>query len=201
VDSRAYVAEAGVRERVRSQLGLTEDDWLLVFSGSRYAPNLEALEELKTFCRAEAKFLAKNRLYILALGSMVPAPARDGALISTGPVPEVIPYFAAADAGLNPITRGSGSNVKLFEYLVARLPVISTHFGVRGTELQPEVDFLPFTTGGLTLALQRFLDIRSRSQWRDYADGVLTRHFRFCDIQELVADAVAQLPEFSDASD
>ena len=72
---------------------------------------------------------------------MVSTPVREGAFIATGPVPEVLPYFAAADAGLNPITRGSGSNVKLFEYLAARLPVISTLFGVRGTNLVPDADF------------------------------------------------------------
>jgi glycosyltransferase involved in cell wall biosynthesis len=200
VDSKAYITAPGVRERVRAELGLTGDDWLLVFSGSRYGPNLEAFEELKSFCRAEAEFLARNRLYFLALGSMASAPSRDGALIVTGPVPEVIPYFAAGDAGLNPITRGSGSNVKLFEYLVARLPVISTPFGVRGTELEPEIDYLPFTAGELKPALRRFLDMRTREEWREYAGHVLERHFRFCDIQELVKDAVAQLPEFDGAT-
>jgi glycosyltransferase involved in cell wall biosynthesis len=199
VDSRAYVAVPGVRERVRAELQLGDGDWLLVFSGSRYGPNVEAFEELKAFCRAEAHFLADNRVYFLALGSMAPAPARDGALIVTGPVPEVIPYFAAADAGLNPITRGSGSNVKLFEYLVSGLPVISTQFGVRGTDLEPDVDFLPFAPGELRSALQQFLVRRTRVEWRENARQVLGRHFRFCDIQELVKDAVAQLPEFADS--
>jgi glycosyltransferase involved in cell wall biosynthesis len=197
VDSHAYVAGPGVRERLRAELKLKDDDWLMVFSGSRYGPNVEAFEELQHFCRTEAQFLGENRLHILALGSMAAAPSRDGALIITGPVPEVIPYFAAADAGLNPITRGSGSNVKLFEYLVARLPVISTVFGVRGTELQPDSDYLPYAPGALKPALQRFLRERSRAQWQEHADGVLRRHFRFCDIQELVKDAVAQLPEFT----
>jgi len=197
VDSSVYVAKPGVRERIRAELRLTDDDWLLVFSGSRYGPNVEAFEDLKTFCRAEAQFLADNRLYFLALGSMADGPSREGPMIVTGPVPEVIPYFAAGDAGLNPITRGSGSNVKLFEYLAARLPVISTDFGVRGTELKAEADFVAYAPGELRQALQGFLDSRTRPQWREFADDVLCRHFRFCDIQELVKDAVAQLPDFS----
>ena len=77
-----------------------------------------------------------------------------------------------------------------------RLPVISTQFGVRGTELQPETDFLPFASGELKSALQQFVEMRTREEWQQYAGGVLERHFRFCDIQELVKDAVAQLPEF-----
>jgi glycosyltransferase involved in cell wall biosynthesis len=196
VDCRNYVAVPGDRERIRAGLGLGEEDRLLVFSGSRYGPNLESLEELKVFCRTQAAFLEKNRLHLLALGSMVPAPVREGAFIATGPVPEVLPYFAAADAGLNPITRGSGSNVKLFEYLAARLPVISTLFGVRGTNLVPDVDFLPYSTEALQPALQRFLDERTPQQWREHADQVLVRHYRACDINELVKDAIAQRPEF-----
>lgn len=198
VDAQAYVAAPGVRERMRAELGITPEDYLIVFSGSRYGPNVEAFEALKEFCRCEAKFLADTRLYFLALGSMAAAPSRDGALIVTGPVPDVIPYFSAADAGLNPITRGSGSNVKLFEYLVARLPVLSTPFGVRGTELKPDIDYLPFAMAELKQALQRFLDCRTQAQWREYADLVLARHFRSCDIQELVKDAVAQLRDFDD---
>lgn len=196
VDSKMYVAAPGARERVRGELQLAPEDWLVVFSGSRYGPNLDALAEIRAFCRAEAAFLAERRIYLLALGSMVPAPEREGNFIATGPVPEVLPYFAAADIGLNPITRGSGSNVKLFEYLVARLPVISTVFGVRGTDLQPEVDFLPYEPQTLRAALDRFLASRSREAWRRHADEVLARHFRACDIQELVQDAVAQRPEF-----
>lgn len=197
VDPQRYVPAPGVRERTRAQWQLTEEDTLLVFSGSGYGPNLEALEELKAFCRTEADFLSRNRLYFLALGSMVRAPMRAGALIATGPVPEVPPYFAAADAGLNPITRGSGSNVKLFEYLAARLPVVSTMFGVRGTELEPGRDFLPYEPGQLKAALASFLASRGRAQWREYAAQVWERHYRSCDIQELVRDAVAQRPEFT----
>jgi glycosyltransferase involved in cell wall biosynthesis len=197
VDARMYQVADGVRENIRARLQLADDDWVFVFSGSGYGPNLEALEELKRFCRAEADFLARERIFLLALGSMVRAPFRDGALIATGPVPEVPPYFAAADAGLNPITRGSGSNVKLFEYLAARLPVVSTMFGVRGTELQPEVDFLPYEPARLRAALETYLALRSRAQWRQHAQEVWQRHYRSCDIQELVRDALSQRPEFS----
>jgi len=80
-----------------------------------------------------------------------------GALISTGRVPSVKPYFAASDAGLNPMTLGAGSNVKLFEYLAARLPVISTAFGARGTELQPERDYIAFELGDLKDAIAKFV--------------------------------------------
>ena len=197
VDPQDYLPLTGTRERVRQELQLAQDDWLLVFSGSGYGPNLEALEKLKNFCRREAEFLKRNQVYFLALGSMVATPFRDGALIATGRVPEVVPYFAAGDAGLNPITRGSGSNVKLFEYLAARLPVISTMFGVRGTTLQADIDFLPYAPESLRSVLENFIHGRSREEWRQHAQSVWARHRHSCDIQELVKAALDQRPEFS----
>jgi glycosyltransferase involved in cell wall biosynthesis len=127
---------------------------------------------------------------------MIPAPFRDGALIATGRVPEVASYFAAGDAGLNPVARGSGANVKLFEYLAARLPVISTAFGVRGTALRPDVDFLSYSPDSLLKTIEQFLRSRTREDWRRHAEEVWQRHKGTCDIQELVRDAVALLPEF-----
>jgi Glycosyl transferases group 1/Glycosyltransferase Family 4 len=200
VDPLAYVVPPGTRERTRESLGIGDSDTLLVFAGSGFGPNLDALETLRAFSREHAQYLARERVYFLLLGSMIPAPFREGALIATGRVPEVASYFAAGDAGLNPVTRGSGANVKLFEYLAARLPVISTPFGVRGTALQPDVDFLSYSPHNLLATIELFLRSRNREDWRRHAEEVWQRHKASCDIQELVRDAVAQLPEFQTAA-
>jgi len=196
VDPEAYRAPPGARRRVRAELGLDEADTLLVFSGSGFAPNVEALQALREFCRAESVFLERERVHILALGSVSAAPGREGALISTGRVPEILPYLAAADAGLNPVIRGSGSNVKLFEYLAAKLPVISTAFGVRGTALEPDRDYIPYDPADPSQAIRKFLHGKSRPEWKLHAERVWTRHRRSCDISELVKEATLQLPQF-----
>src|SRR5262249_6389742 len=94
VDPRLYAFSPELRPRMRAQLGLSEADRVLIFSGSGFAPNVEALQDIKEFCRTEAEFLAQNRIIVLVVGSVSPAPYRDGALMVTGPVPEVLPYFA-----------------------------------------------------------------------------------------------------------
>jgi glycosyltransferase involved in cell wall biosynthesis len=197
VDPAVYAAPPQTRARIRAQLGLSDEDRLLVFSGSRFEPNLRALTALRDFCRKEAAFLAGERVYILVLGSVCEAPTREGAMIATGRVDDSIPYLTAADAGLNPVMSGSGANVKLFEYLAARLPILSTTFGVRGTKMKPKVDFVPLNPQALKLGIQSFLKDRSREEWQTYADAVWNRHRADCDIQLLVAHAVAQLPEFN----
>lgn len=197
VDPRAYDVPPGTRERVRAELGIGDNERLLVFSGSGFGPNVEALAELRAFCAREAEFLERVRARILVVGSVTPTPFREGALIATGRVPEVPPYLAASDAGLNPITRGSGSNVKLFEYLAVRLPVISTPFGTRGTTLQPEVDFLPFERPSLRSAIERFVHERTLEQWAAYAEAVWSRHRNNIDIGELVRQAIERVPDFA----
>ncbi len=195
VDPQLYSFPPQTRTRMRAELGLGDADWVLIFSGSGYAPNVEAFREIKEFCKTEAEFFARSNIYVLVVGSVSSAAYRDGALIVTGPVPEVVPYFAASDAGLNLVRRGSGSNVKLFEYLAARLPVISTVFGVRGTRLTAVEDYLPCGRDDLREVIQRFIGCE-RLFWRTRAEDVWNRHKHHCDIQILVDDAISRLPPF-----
>jgi hypothetical protein len=196
VDPRLYAFSPEMRGQMRATLGLTDADRVLVFSGSGFAPNVEALREIQEFCRTEAEFLARSRVYLLVVGSVSSESYRDGALIVTGRVPEVVPYFAAGDAGINLVTRGSGSNVKLFEYLAARLPVISTVFGARGTELTAGADYLPCTRNDLKEVIRQFIG-SDRIHWRTRAEEVWNRHKHSCDIQELVNGAISVLPQFA----
>jgi glycosyltransferase involved in cell wall biosynthesis len=48
----------------------------------------------------------------------------------------------SADIALNPVVDGSGSNLKVAEYLSHGIPLLSTAFGVRGFEMKPHVHYL-----------------------------------------------------------
>jgi glycosyltransferase involved in cell wall biosynthesis len=43
--------------------------------------------------------------------------------------------LGVVDAALNPMTSGSGTNLKVLDYLAAGAPVITTEFGARGLDL------------------------------------------------------------------
>lgn len=47
-------------------------------------------------------------------------------------------WLTQADVGLNPVITGSGTNLKLMEYLAHGLHVVSSPFGARGLHLPPE---------------------------------------------------------------
>jgi glycosyltransferase involved in cell wall biosynthesis len=196
VDALAYERSGEARARIRAELGVAEDEWLLAFSGSAYRPNVAACARLESFAAANAPWLARQRVRLLLLGSMVERPHRSGAVIATGRVPEVLPYFSAADAGLNPITSGAGANVKLFEYMAARLPVMSTSFGVRGTDLQPGTDYVQIVDDDFAGAIVALLGGGSREQWRAFAQGAWQRHESACDVGIMVRDAVRNMPAF-----
>jgi glycosyltransferase involved in cell wall biosynthesis len=196
VDAMAYVRSAADRSGKRAELGVADDEWLLAFSGSAYRPNVEACARLEAFGVANGDWLAQRRVRLLLLGSMVERPYRAGAVIATGRVPEVLPYFSAADAGFNPITSGAGANVKLFEYMAARLPVISTAFGVRGTEFKAGIDYVPIIADDFAAAISALLAGGSREDWRVFAEAAWQRHESACDIGIMVRDAVRSMPAF-----
>jgi hypothetical protein len=65
---------------------------------------------------------------------------REDWLVARAEAPDLSPLLHAADAGLNPVTTGGGSNVKLPTYLAAGLAVVTTPFGLRGyAALRPHV--------------------------------------------------------------
>jgi hypothetical protein len=196
VDANRYVVPAGTREQVRAELGIAAHEKLLVFAGSYFGPNLDALSRIQQFATDHRDELKSLGLRLLLLGAMVPTAYRDGPIIATGRVPETAPYFAAADAGLNPVELGSGANAKLFEYITCRLPVISTRFGVRGSQLQKDRDYIELDWNDPLQALRRFA-AQSTDHWRRFAEAVWENHWQDCDIREMVRRAAAVTPGLS----
>ena len=56
-------------------------------------------------------------------------------------------YLAACDIGLNPMFGGSGTNIKMFDYLAAGIPVVTTEIGARGIDEIGETAFLAEPAG------------------------------------------------------
>jgi glycosyltransferase involved in cell wall biosynthesis len=52
-----------------------------------------------------------------------------------GYVDDLSSLYTDVDLGLNPVTSGGGSNIKIPDYLAHGLPVLTTPFGSRGTQL------------------------------------------------------------------
>jgi glycosyltransferase involved in cell wall biosynthesis len=141
---RTYVCGAGTdtdffrpaqqmeRTAARNALGVSGP--VALFAGSWHLPNRAALAAIRALAARMPEWT------FLVVGS-VAAPEESAAnLRAIGPVDSVGTYFRAADVALNPMTAGSGVNLKLLDYLAAGLPTVSTRFGVRGLDVEDVVE-------------------------------------------------------------
>lgn len=120
------------RQALRKKLGLPVARPVAIFLGSLYGPNTDA-----------ARFIAKQLapacpdvFFVVAggVGSALAAePAIDNLMV-TGRVDDAYrdELLLAADMALNPMNAGSGTNIKMFDYMAAGLPVLTTEIGARG---------------------------------------------------------------------
>lgn len=107
---------------------------LAVFFGSWHPPNLDAAELLiEVAPRLPGVLLLSVGNHGAAFANRVTPPN----LVFTGVVGVRAKdrLLGAADVALNPMRTGSGTNLKLLEYLAVGAPVVSTPFGARGIDV------------------------------------------------------------------
>lgn len=138
IDCERFRYSAEERTRARARLGFAESVKVFLFTASKYGPNTEAFEFLLDFARANQQQLVAQRIHLLVVGRVVSKPVVMPAFTATGGVDSVEPYFAASDAAINPLEVGAGTNVKMAEFIAARLPVVVSAFGARGFKIEDE---------------------------------------------------------------
>ena len=117
------------RAEIRAELGLKPEELVILFIGGRAAHNRRAVQFL------EDELLPRlERPARLVVAGECTRPRRSDRVLALGVVKRLRPLLAAADVAVNPIGSGSGSNLKLAEYLAAGLPVVTTPVGLRGYE-------------------------------------------------------------------
>ncbi len=123
-----------LRESARVALGIKPGDTAVLFVGGRAPHNLEGVE----FLEREIVPRLESGTHLLLVGNGGSRGGRTTAGGSSihrlGFMEDIRPVLAAADVGVNPVAYGSGSNLKMLEYLAVGLPVVTTPFGLRGFE-------------------------------------------------------------------
>ena len=136
IDVRRFHGLEEHRAKTRQALGVADGVKVFLFTASKYGPNREAFDYLLEFARNNQDRLLREGIHILVVGNVSNEPVRLPAFTATGKVDVVEPYFAAADAALNPMGTGAGTNVKMCEFIAVRLPILSTPFGARGFRIE-----------------------------------------------------------------
>jgi len=156
---RTRAATETFRTECKSKLGLGTKTMAL-FLGSNYSPNVEAA----TFIIGRLATALPHITFVICGGV---GTALENALLSTkgsnvrvtGMVSEEqkVDYLAAADMAVNPMFAGSGTNVKMLDYLAAGLPIVTTSIGARGIVSGAEEAFLIREASELEAGI-RYLD-------------------------------------------
>jgi glycosyltransferase involved in cell wall biosynthesis len=124
------------RAALKERLGIAEAP-LAYFMGSGHWPNIEAVKRIFEFA------LELPNIVFMVVGSVCYAfdpRLKPGNVLFMGEVDEVTRNLClqACDVALNPMEHGSGTNLKMFDYFAAGLPVITTAQGSRGLRLGSE---------------------------------------------------------------
>lgn len=130
------------RTALRARLGIDQFRSVAFFIGSNYAPNVEAAN----FIIRSLAPSVPNVLFVIAGGVGQTLAASIPNVKITGLLDDSSrnDWLRASDVALNPMFAGSGTNIKMFDFMAAGLPIVTTAIGARG--------IANVTGGGLKLA-------------------------------------------------
>jgi glycosyltransferase involved in cell wall biosynthesis len=138
----------------RRALGL-DGRFHALFLGSWHEPNLVAVREILAAAEAlpDVRFLVVGSAGRAFAGEPVAPNVDLCGLVDGGFVRSVLAF---ADVALNPMRWGSGTNLKMLDYALAGVPLLSTTFGARGLGLEAGAQYGVIEPDGLVTAVVGF---------------------------------------------
>lgn len=180
---RHYKAD---RYHIRAGLGLKKTDNVILFSAGQFGPNHEAFSFLRNFAKGENDLLTKLNITFLVVGSVSKEKIHEPHFIATSIVDDVYPYFAASDFAINPVAHGSGSNVKMFEYMAFKLTIFSTIIGARGLLLDDQQECMMFNKENLAAVLKNFFKTKSKEEQQRIGENAFKRNQHILDMKHII---------------
>lgn len=121
------------RQSIKADYGFSTER-ILLFIGSWHQPNIDAVEEIFKIAAKlpDYKFIIMGSVGDYFYGHKKPINVGFTG-ITTDKEKEM--YLSVADIALNPMLTGSGTNLKMLDYMANGIPVVSTHIGARGLDI------------------------------------------------------------------
>jgi glycosyltransferase involved in cell wall biosynthesis len=171
------------RHRRKKMLGI-EGYTVGLFMGSWHGPNIVAADHVLSFARHQPDFMffIVGSVCDAILDRIIPNNVK---LLGIVDDETKATLLGTADVALNPMTSGSGSNLKMLDYFAAGIPVISTDFGVRGIRAESGVHYISSEIYEFTDAIENLQNLpheRIAKQARqlaenDYSWKVIAKRF------------------------
>jgi glycosyltransferase involved in cell wall biosynthesis len=119
------------KARARRAQGISEHTPVIVFHGYYpYPPNREAFDVIERYLAPRLRAINSSVLFLVG-GSGAPTFERDN-VRSVGFIEDLPRFLAAGDIAAVPISAGSGTRLKIFQYMNRGLPIVTTEKGIEG---------------------------------------------------------------------
>ncbi|BBB90425.1 MAG TPA: glycosyltransferase family 4 protein [Methylomusa anaerophila] len=175
-----------------------------LFIGSYHPPNLEAGRVVVETARRQpgVQFFLLGSVCEAFKQRELPGNVRLLGIVSEQEKHRIL---GLADIALNPMLSGSGTNIKMLDYMAAGIPVITTEFGARGINgiagehflvagpqsLSAAIDgLLADTAKAELIARQAFSLVNTRYSWRVIAAGLADKLTALCPDMDYPAQSV-----------
>lgn len=147
IDPKALIVPNGVdlhsvpyvspQERLERQKELGfGDEKLALFIGSYHQPNIEAVEAIFDMAKkhSDFRFVIMGSVGKYFEGKSCPHNVGFAGIVTDE---EKSLYLSVANVALNPMLSGSGTNLKMLDYMAAGVRVVTTAVGARGLDIPP----------------------------------------------------------------
>jgi polysaccharide biosynthesis protein PslH len=141
VDFRQYSAASGSLQKIKSKLGILQSKKIVLYHGLMSSKqNYEAASLIIDYIAPKIGIAT-----FLIIGKNPPTWLKKSAQGKTNVlvldyVPNIEDYIMASDLCIAPIIRGSGTRLKILEYMAAGKPIVSTVKGAEGIPLKSGVN-------------------------------------------------------------
>ena len=173
VDTQAALFVPPEQRRAnKAALGL-EEETIGLFMGSWHGPNLDACEmifKIAEKCPDVRFMLMGSQCAYFKDRDDIP---KNVAMLGLVDEEAKNRIFGCVDFAMNPMLGGSGTNLKMFDYMSAGIPIITTVFGTRGIE-NKELFITADTVDETAAAVNRFaaegMDAKTVNAAREYVE-------------------------------
>lgn len=150
------------REVARNKLKIDKEKFVVAFHGSYLIndANIEAINVIKTKIAPQIK---DNKILFLIAGKIPPFKNLKN-LKFVGFVKDLRIFLYAADIAIIPIFRGSGTRIKMIDYLSAKIPMIVTKQAVKGLNFQNKIHgYIVNEKRPIKELIEKILELKSNS--------------------------------------
>ena len=186
------------KKQARETLKLNQEGLIAIFIGSPYGPNLDAAQ----FIVEQLAVALPEVTFIIAGGVGCHFTSRRSSnVVVTGEINEQEKYqwFCAADIAVNPMFSGSGTNIKMFDFMALNLPTVTTTIGARGIETgaQKAILICEPDVKSFVLAIKQLQDVNLRNSIGNEARICVEEGYAWERISSITGTILKQRHQFS----